>query len=563
LIRSELREYLLNEKVVGVDLSTFPPPLRKAEVARVVVGKLGRSIVGRIRPVYAEDLDEADGGEPYRRSDGTRNLRGYLIQDRRGGSGVESAMENVLRGTRGQEVRHRDTGEREVISPERGNDVCLTIDMRLQAYIRAIRDPSVGLMRVQGWHKNEKMKLGRELNGAAVVLEVESGNVLAMVSIPSVGLHQGMDVKGIIEDEVWPTERDHAGLNRITSSLYPPGSTLKPLVYCLAAREGVIEVNQKFTCEGYLDKNNPNILRCWGWRPDEGKWLKHGEIGPVKAVAESCNIYFYSCGRVLGAKRLVSGLMDFGFGRKPGLGLGGEVSGIMPRLDGDNRPGRGLTRSNATFMGIGQGPIAATPLQVANAHAALVRGGFFRKPTIFINSDEEEVNERDEGSVNNGENNGVNNDGNRGDNSSESGDINNDEGDVDLGISQQIINNALKGMYESANNIEYGTAQRITYDNGERERILTLEGLTYRCKTGTAQANTDFDDINGNGRIDVGEKVYREGEHGWYVCHVQKPGESRACYVIVVVVEYGGSGSRVAGPIVNQLIYAMRGEEYL
>lgn len=519
LVRSTTRVYPLSEKVVGVDLSTFPPPLREAAVRKVKVKRLCGIIVGTMRKVYAEDLDEQKGGRPYRRNDGSIDFGGYRVDDRRGSRGIEMAQELTLRGTRGSEVRHRDTGQREVIEPRPGHDVRLTIDARLQSYIRAIMDPAVGLMRVQGWHSNKKMPLGKELNGVAVVLEVDTGNVLAMVSTPALS---GDD------DNSWPVDRDHPGLNRVTNSIYPPGSLLKPIIYTIAARAGVIGVDQVVVCKGYLDEGHPNRYRCWGWRPDEGKFLTHGPVDPVKAIAASCNIFFYTCGRALGVRRIVDGLHDFGIGYKSNLGLSDELPGLMPRIEGPNSPGRGLTRQNATLMGIGQGPIAVTPLQIVNAHATLARGGFYMPPTILLTENNDNIVKG-----------------------------------RDLNISSRIINNVLKGMYESANNVEYGTGQRITYGNGIREKTLTLKGPVYRGKTGTAQANTDFDDANSNGRIDPGETVYRRGEHAWYICHIQKQGDDHARYIVLVVVEYGGSGGRVAGPIVNQIIYAMQAEGYL
>jgi penicillin-binding protein 2 len=430
---------------------------------------------------------------------------------------------------RGRETRRRDIEAAVSVEPQRGQDVQLTVDVHLQARMQALLDPAVGLMRVQGWHNNHqlpKLPSGQSmpLNGAAIVLEVDTGQVLAMAYSPSAGAEwrPGDDISVA---PVWPSAADAPGLNRAMAAVYPPGSTLKPIVYCIAAAHGVIDPSKEFFCKGYLLDEHPGKYRCWGWRPERGSYGRHGSIGPVRAIAESCNIYFYSCGRELGAIRLVQGLQRWGYGQSPGMGLdpAEAVPGLLPEPGGVNPAGRGLTLSNAILMGIGQGPISASPLQVANAHAALARGGYWTNPVIMMHQQAEQAGH-------------------------------------DLGLPPSVVANAWKGMYESSNT-QGGTGYRVDYGGG-REKTLNLPGVVTRSKTGTAQTTTRrWIDLDRDGERQPDELF--GGTHSWFVCHVGPEGQDRAKYVIVVLVEYGGSGGRVSGPIVNQILYAMRAEGYL
>ncbi len=526
VLRSRTRVYPLAEVVVKTDRSSFPPPLRADELKAAEVPNVYGSLIGNLRQVAAENVDEAQGGHPYRRSDGSVDLKGYLPGDRVGRFGIERAAEWRLRGVRGQEILRRDTGETHRRPPRPGQDVQLTIDVFLQARMQALMDPAMGLMRVQDWHGSRHLPAlphgaSMPLNGAAVVLEVDSGQILAMGYSPS---DAAEDAEGE-PPPIWPAESDLPGLNRALQAVYPPGSTLKPIVYCIAAGQGVISPDRRFECKGHLLENRPDKYRCWGWRPEQGKYHRHGVIGPVRGIAESCNIYFYNCGCELGPFRLIEGLQRWGFGRVPGLGLdpAEELPGLLPELGGVNPRGRGVTLENAILMGIGQGPVSATPLQVANAHAALARGGYWTNPVLMMHRQSEQ-------------------DG------------------LALQLPDRVVANAWQGMYESANTAG-GTGYRIDY-GGVVEKTLNLTGVTCRAKTGTAQtAVPRWIDLNRNGRREEEERF--TGSHSWFVCHVSRAGEDRAAYVIAAVVEYGGSGGRVTGPLVNQILHAMRAEGYL
>lgn len=510
------RAYALPVSSVPVDMSRMASPLRQDQPIVVRLDDSASQLIGQMRDVWAEDVDESLGGRPYRRADGSTDLGGYLPGDERGRDGVEYAVESELRGARGRESLRRDTQEMARIEPVRGQDVRLTIDMALQQDIAAMLHPDVGLMKVQPWHRNDDVPVGTPLNGAVVVMEVDSGRVLAMVSSPTAPRPDESE-----NPAGWPGPHDQPHVNRTISAVYPPGSTFKPIIYALAASRGAMDFDEVIDCQGHLLPDRPNLYRCWIYKTYQ---QTHGPLGPAEAIARSCNIYFYSAGRALGPQRLIEGLHEFGFGQVPGVGLEGEVAGILPQLDEPNTAGRGLTVQNAILMGIGQGPVAVSPMQVAVAHAALARGGVFLSPVLFEHRQSQQISR-------------------------------------DLRIPPRVMDNILQGMEDSAN-APYGTSHLLSLD-GHSEPLLTLEGVVCRSKTGTAQAPIQFDDVNANGQLDDGELVIRSGSHSWYVCHVQRPGELRAAFVIVAMVEYGGSGGRVSGPVVNQVLHLLRKQGYL
>lgn len=518
---TKTRVYTSQRAVVEIDCSKLPFHLAEDKVRLIPVEHLLAPIVGSMRDVWAEDVT-GQYGRPFRRPDGTIDLGGYRPGDRVGKRGVEQFAEARLRGSRGVITTQLDTGKETVIDPIPGQEVRLTIDTVLQARLRALMDPSIGLMRVQEWHGNDDAQPGTPLNGAVVILEVDSGQVLAMVSSPTLPLEQTVDLP---ETGDWPTKWDRPGVFRPVASVYPPGSTLKPVVYSIAAGTHAIQYDQTFTCNGHLLPDKPYVFRCWGWRPREGKYLKHGPLGPREAIARSCNIYFYSCGKRLGPERLCEGLHRWGYGEPTGVGMAEEVGGFVPSLDGNNPPGRGLSQHNAILMGIGQGPISATLLQVASAHAAMARGGYWLAPVLLAHRQAEQVGR-------------------------------------DLGLHPRVVENALMGMEASANE-SYGTGHHITHAGTRTPLFDDFKDLTIRAKTGTAQAPVLFDDVNANGKIDTGERIIRRGSHSWFIAHVQSPGNERASVVIAVLVEYGGSGGRVGGPIMQQCIRALQAEGYL
>lgn len=520
--RSRQRVYPFNG-VTEVELSRrfLPAPLAADGTMTMAVESPVSSLIGSMRPVWAEDIPR----RPYDLPDGAVDLSGYRSDDAVGSSGIESAEEGVLRGARGQVLRRRDDGSETRQTPMPGQDVVLSIDVQLQARITALMDPKFGLMRVQDWHENEALPNGTSLYGAAVVMEVNTGELLAMVSTPTVPpAIPGEPAPDLMLDPNGPL------FNKPLQAIYPPGSTLKPLIYAMAAARGKVQWDQAVECKGHLLENDEDHYRCWTFRPSQGFRLSHGPLQPIEAIARSCNIYFYTCGQRMGPELLVEEMHKWGFGELTDVGLPGSTPGIMPDLASPHTPGREFSTPNAIMMGIGQGPIAVTPLHVVAAHGALARGGEYLSPLLVLHR-------------------------------------RNQQAYRDLRIPSRVLSNALKGMEDSAN-APHGTAHELTIF-GSRERTINLDGVTIRAKTGTAQAPNQYELVrrvgsDGQERVVPNrDRILRSGSHGWYLMHVQRPDTERASYIVAVLVEYGGSGGKVAGPVANQILHALKAEGYL
>ncbi|NRA58398.1 MAG: hypothetical protein HRU13_09835, partial [Phycisphaerales bacterium] len=192
------RQYPFRIVTVDIDRTTLIGPARGDGSVSVTVGGVLDSIIGRTRDqLYEEDsknrkawLEEEASPEERARVETARGVdRGrYLEGDHVGNSGVEARMEHVLRGLRGVRVRRLDTGAQEVIEADHGRDVTLTIDAQLQARIAAAMSPQVGLTISQDWHSGfgTRRDTGQPLSGAAVVIDIETGEVLALVSTPTI-----------------------------------------------------------------------------------------------------------------------------------------------------------------------------------------------------------------------------------------------------------------------------------------------------------------------------------------------------------------------------------------
>jgi len=515
VLPSGVREYAYQRVRVQIPTASLPRPLREQSPQTIEVEMEGplTHIVGWMRKVFAEDTQRRPRIDP---DTGKVDPGHYQPGDRIGRTGIEQSQEYRLRGQRGRVIRHLDTGTDDTELPLAGNDVQITIDAALQARIAAIMDPAVGLAKVQPWHTRpgqvHSLALGTPLYGAATVIEIESGEILAMVSTPS------FDLERLREDadSVWQDPVTQRGVNKAVSKPYPPGSIVKPLILVAAVSEGTHDLATAIECTGHLLPFNKTVLRCWIYKQSGNT---HHDVfsSPLvarQAIAVSCNIFFYTLARQLGVERLVAWYEHFGIGEAFDLGIGSEYRGVAGVDFAGNRAGIG----EATLMGIGQGPVAWTPLHAADAYATLVRGGLRIKPRIV-----------------------------------------DDQSPVvrDLGISSSAVAEVLGGLRDAVTNPEYGSAYEFRYPDGTRERMFDIQGIAFFGKTGTAQAPDITEET------ETGEKVViRSGDHSWFVI-LAGPEGKRPLYAVSVVMEYAGSGGRVSGPIANQIVRALVAEGYL
>lgn len=515
VLPSGVREYAYQRVRVSVPTSSLPKPLRvdAPRVIEVEVEGPLTHIVGWMRKVFAEDLDRRPRYSP---GTGEIDPGHYQPGDRIGRTGIEQSQEYRLRGQRGRVVRHLDTGKEDLDLPLPGRDVEITIDAALQARISAIMDPAVGLARVQPWHtpagREHQLELGTPLYGAATVIEIETGEILAMVSTPSFDLDRVREEP----ESVWEDAVTQRGVNKAIAKPYPPGSIVKPIILVSAVSEGTHALAEAIECTGHLLPFNKTMLRCWIYK-QYGTTHSHAFGRPLiahEAVAVSCNIFFYTLARELGPERLIAWYEKWGVGSPFELGVGFEYSGTAGVDFAGNRAGIG----EATLMGIGQGPVAWTPVHAADAYATLARGGLRIKPRLV----------RDSSPV-----------------------------ATDLRVDSAAVTEALKGLNEAVSSAEFGSAYKLEFPDGTSERIFAAEGVAFYGKTGTAEAP----DITESGAGDE-TTILREGDHSWFVILVGPEG-MRPKFAVSVIMEYAGSGGRVSGPIANQIVRALIAEGYL
>lgn len=329
-------------------------------------------VIGYMRPVD----DPTRRAKPFERpdlssdeqTDEPGNLRGYLAGDRMGAVGVERYAEDVLRGARGVRlITLEDTDQEKRIDPVPGQNVRVTLDIELQKELQtALQNPRRGLLRGED---------GKDHNVAMVVLNILNGDVLCMLSLPSFDLDRyDDDIVKLINDEA-----NIPLLNRAIASVYPPGSTIKPIVAAAALMNNEVTPSEQIVCHGYLYPNNKNAYRCMIYR---NTGHGHGPIDLIHALEQSCNIYFYTMGQRVGLDRLINTYDMVGFGRRTGLGLREETDGDLLKPGSVKDADR--ARVEATFMAIGQGRISTTPLQMANAYATLLRGGVSLAPRVIL-----------------------------------------------------------------------------------------------------------------------------------------------------------------------------------
>jgi penicillin-binding protein 2 len=533
VVASKRREYPCETQTVRIERSSLPGPLRHAEPLDVEVEGVGLALVGQLRSVQKEDLTAHAYAPAQATTSPAPYLADYLPGDQVGRWGVERSCEWELRGARGQVTQFLDSGAQRQIDPKPGADIVLSVDVKLQADIQALLEESVGLTVDQPWYQHgheddpTRPKPGDPLCASAVVLDVASGQILAAVGHPGFSLRQLREAP----DSVWKDMANRPWLNRPFALPLEPGSTVKPLVLAAATTEHRYDPGETIDCRGMLDPHNRSEFRCWVFIQSNLAHLGdagHGPLDGTGAIARSCDVFFYTLGRRMGVPLMTQWYQRFGLhryllGRGADSQLGEEACGLLPDLAHPAQPENALIQ--ATFMGIGQGPVQATTFQMANAYAVLARGGQWIDPTLVLAQGGRRIEpER-----------------------------------YDLKLDPRGVEMALKGLDEAAN-AEYGTGHHIA--TLAHEPVFTCPDVRVWGKSGTADA-TPLKLTGPDGRPRPTDPIIRSGAHAWFVALVSKPGSTRPDYAIAVVVEFGGSGGAVAGPIVNQILYLLRAEGYL
>lgn len=425
---------------------------------------------------------------------------GYNVNSVIGKAGIEQSFERYLKGTDGVIKEETDSlgnvsSQTETTAAKSGNNVTLTIDYRLQK----VAEESL-LNTINGLQNGTLVgkKFSDAKSGAVVVLDVESGEVLATASYPTYDINSLIggislsDWNNLIKDPLTPM------LNRVISGTYSPGSTFKMLVGMAGLMNGKITVDEKYYDPGiYPYGYHP---KCWIYTD---RHTTHGWINIEGAIKGSCNCYFYEVGRRIGISEIVKYSKLFGLGQKTGIELSGEVSGTIAGADSNSEDGLkspwylGDTLSAA----IGQSGSSFTPIQLANYISTIANGGKLNKVSIIKSVD----NEVESTSVSRDDINKY---------SSEYTGVNFEE--RNLNINSEYIDAIKKGMLSVTS--ETGGTSYIVFKNSD----IQVAG-----KTGTAQVPSG----NNNG-IFVGFAPYDNPK-----------------IAVVAVIEHGGEGTYTANVV--------------
>ncbi len=445
-----------------------------------VYRSLAAQLLGTTGEISTRELENAD-------------FSSYRAGETVGKTGLEKANEQHLRGQAGGvnlivDVSGREIDEIDRVESTPGGRLILALDLDLQRVAEAAflsDDPEVP----------NKM-------GALVALDPRNGDVLALVSAPS---YDANEFAGGVNRVSWRAFNQDIWRplqNRAIAGVYPPGSTYKAFVAAAGLAEGVIDASTIVVCPGHF-RLGRRVYRCW----------KRGGHGPVDlglALARSCDVYFYELGKTLGVETLARYAKKFGFGRKTGIGIGGEVGGLVPTPEWKMRVRNEPWIDGETIsLSIGQGANLQTPIQMAVAYAAIANGGRIFEPRVVLRRETW-------------------------------------DGDVIEEIepvlrAENIIAQPILDMVKAG-------LKRVVMDPGGTGRRARIPGITVAGKSGTTQV-VSLDLTEG---LEPEEIPVRYRDHALFAAFA--PVESPEIVVVAIAEHSGGGGGSVAAPIVQKVM---------
>jgi penicillin-binding protein 2 len=451
-----------NLDLPGVYLSTRPQ-------RQYPYGTLASHVLGSLKQWAKGDIPES----------AARQFDHYIGEEK-GMDGVEATMDDILRGPEGRKTilkdeKRRTIGMLDYTKPGVGAKVQLTIDARIQYLV-----------------ENVLRRTGR---AAAVVMDANTGEVLAMASVPDYDPNAFIPS---ISEERWKAYLANKMMgpfdNRAISA-FTPGSTMKVPTAIAGALEGM--ATRSFSCDGYVAFGKHKV-GCWLYNKNGGR---HGSLTLSKALQQSCNPYFNKLAIAIKPEGMVAGCQMVGIGKRTGIELPKESPGILPgsRAWRNSKPGAVLTPALNAMLSIGQGDSMATPLQMCAMTACVANGGKYYQPRIIRQA------------------------------VAENGEIvipNKPKLEADLieaGIKPADFELIRKGMWMAVNQ-PGGTAGRVK-----------IPDIEVAAKTGTAQA------------VDNGKK----SNNSWMISFAPY---DKPKYAICILVQNAGSGGAVCGPL-SHLIY--------
>ncbi|MCS5591393.1 MAG: penicillin-binding protein 2 [Gammaproteobacteria bacterium] len=282
-----------------------------------------------------------------------------------GKTGIEKQYENLLHGNSGKKQIERNVSGRVVdskilVPAEPGQDLYLSIDLDLQS-------------------KAEELMDGKR--GALVMIDVTDGSLLALVSSPTFDPNWFVGGISFKQYQTLQDDQDLPLFDRSIKGLYPPGSTIKPMVALGGLEQKDITVTSKVFCPGYYKISN------YSRKFNDWKRTGHGHVDVKGAIAQSCDVYFYDLAFNMGIDKLHDNLAYFQFGQKTGVDLPGEFAGILPSREWKKiNKGEPWYRGETLNTGIGQGFMTASPLQLALATAAIANKGQLLVPQLLMHA---------------------------------------------------------------------------------------------------------------------------------------------------------------------------------
>ena len=324
-------------------------------------------LLGRIGKISAEEY--------------AANSNEYGMNDMIGKQGIEQWAEKYLRGRDGitgffKTISGSKLAAGQNTDPEAGNYVTLTIDSDLQQIVEESLEKNIRGIRTSG----SKNKGSDCKSGAAVVLDIKTGDALALASYPSYDMSRfNEDYSKLASDDSNPL------WNRAVSGIYNPGSTFKPLAAIAAMQSGKITPTETIEDEGVYTYYTDYQPSCWIWSEYH---TTHGKLNVSGAIENSCNYFFYEAGRRTGISTLMDYAAKFGLGQKTGIELNEESTGHMASPEYKKAVEKNVTSSDwydgdTLQAAIGQSYSMFTPVQLANYTAAIANGGTRYKVNII------------------------------------------------------------------------------------------------------------------------------------------------------------------------------------
>lgn len=474
--RDEL-DVIQTERALLDSIDVIPSPHRNYRY-----GPMLAHVIGYMSEVSQSELDKSPGR--YRRGDfiGRRGLERSMESHLRGEDGTRRIAVDAKGRPLDQDTANQLISEENRRVPGRpGHNVITSIDIGLQAIA-------------------EKAMQKAAIAGAAVVIDVHTGGVLAMVSLPSYdpnrmsGRISRADLKAIVDDPLQPL------FQRAVQQHYPPGSAFKVVTALAALQNDIVEPDHSTFCGGGY------TLGRRRWRCHKESGHGHG-VGLKRSLQVSCDTYYYWLADRMGLDPIAEAARAMGFGSRTGIELSPEAPGIVPDVAFHERVDKGYTKGFALNASIGQGSVNATPLQVAVAFAAIANGGTLYRPRLV----------------------------NR---------IEDAHGAIVKDFPPEVVRDLkLDPVHQAA---LMDGLRSVVEEPGGTAYSRRLADIETAGKTGTSQVI-----VIGSRRLKAHEMPWEHRDHAWYagIAPVDEPE-----IAIAILNEHGGGGSRNAAPVAMEII---------